>query len=162
MKDFIKDALIAHYARNEDYHDSKDTLVWLSASVFLGLLIAVWGWLFAHLCFLAEHRSEVTGFLAVVFGLACLFTWWQNWLKCMSVEQSCRFYNLASYISSREPTHSDLVKVVVVDNIPFWHGGLAKNAFPGAILLWLLIALSILQVVLVWMLPCSWVPGLLR
>jgi hypothetical protein len=27
MKDFIKDALIAHYARNEDYHDSKDTLV---------------------------------------------------------------------------------------------------------------------------------------
>jgi hypothetical protein len=151
MKDIIKDALIAHYARNEDYHDSKDSLVWLSSSVFIGLSIASWGWLFSNPCFLPKHRLEITIFFILVFGPACLFTWWQNWLKCLSVEQSCRFYNLVSFIGSREPNHSDLMQIVEVDNIPFWHGGLAREALPGAILLWVLIVLSVFQVVLVWM-----------
>ncbi len=168
MKDNNKDVLLAHYTSNERYHDSKDSLVWLSASVFLGLLLAVWGWLFANPCFLAGHRLLITVVLAVVFVPACAFTWRQNWLKCKSVERSRRFYQLGKGTDIWKLTCMEIWSISMdagADRvflparvtpkpqvrIPFWRGAFACEALPGLFLLWPLILLSLGQFVLVWM-----------
>lgn len=84
----MRDALLSMYEQNEQYHTAKETMFWLSSTLYLGFSAYVVNWILTvHL----ENYSflYVVGVaLALVLIFAAKFSKRQNWLKCLSVVKS--------------------------------------------------------------------------
>ena len=80
----MKDVLISMYKQNEQYHAAKETMFWLSTSTYLGFSVCPMKWILSYKP-LHSFGFILLALVALVFTFAYIFSYRQNWLKCLSV-----------------------------------------------------------------------------
>jgi len=84
------DMFLKLYELNEDYHDKKEQMVWLGATLYLSFVVASCGWLLGHDSLCTGFWPYLVGFLCVIFGLTCWYVYQQAWHKARTNARSAK------------------------------------------------------------------------
>lgn len=80
----MRDLLLLMYKQNEQYHTAKETMFWLSTTLYLGFSAYATNWILTvHLRSNDFLYFIAIALVAVIFAVK--FATRQNWLKCLSV-----------------------------------------------------------------------------
>lgn len=92
------------YELNEKYHDTKEHVVWLAATIYLAFSLLV-------IQTKSVLPSEWAGLilLFLVFLLTFLFIVGQTWMKCISAIRTGKFLKLVAGLDGGRATHKTLV-----------------------------------------------------
>lgn len=151
----IWEAYRLFYQKNQDYHGSKERMLWLAGTVYFSFSIAIVGWIlqptnttdFVQKCWL-------TGFVSAL-GLAALaFAWIQNWWKCQAAHIDIL---MTDWLSKKANGKSTLSDVCEAEQYPpdatlrQKAGQLAKYGKPGIAVLVALLLFAAAQVCFLWL-----------
>lgn len=81
----VKDILIAPYNLNEQYHNTKERVVWLAGVVYFTFSVFVMRWIPGNTCIWARDEwltIATTIFLTLLFLVTSIFICGQTWHKC--------------------------------------------------------------------------------
>jgi hypothetical protein len=85
MRMDINDALLEFYRVNNDYHNTKENMVWLSASLYLGFSAALIAFQVSNPVAIKTNQQLLVPFSVILLVFAQVFVLMQNWYKAKSV-----------------------------------------------------------------------------
>ena len=80
-----KEMIIEFYKLNNDYHDKKENMAWLAASIFIGYFALFIGLILQYPSIIKDNKTGIIIMLSSILVLAISFVITQTWYKSRSV-----------------------------------------------------------------------------
>jgi len=81
----VKETVIEFYKINYDYHNVKEQMFWLAATLYLGFAAGSIAWATSNVHLLIKYRGWIVFFSVAVLAFSECFVLFQNWYKARSV-----------------------------------------------------------------------------
>lgn len=149
----MKELLKSLYERNDQYHDTKEHVMWLAATLYFWFSLAVLAWISKNKCIWESRKLLFILFLSIAFLLVVVFVWFQNWKKCESLVKNDKLLTLMAKLDNKKPpNYQALAETMHIEKgeVKIVCEGKAKiirEGLPGVIVLFAVILFFAAQII---------------